>query len=277
MIGKGPRMTTNLPSIEMPSSARVYDYFLGGTNHYAIDRDFARQQLQYMPDIQLAMRANRAFVGRAVRHALDRGIRQFVDIGSGLPSQGQAHEVADQHAPDAAARVIYIDKEPIAHAHSKILLDAQADPDRHRAIVADFFDTNELWDAVTSSGVFNADEPTCLLVTAILHFMAPDQQPERAMQYYRDQLQPGSLLVLTHGARGEDKGVDQVVANYAKTTDPAHLRSEAEFAEFFGGWPLLEPGIVWAPAWRPDGSETPWWGDRPERAVYLAGVAEKPA
>lgn len=269
-------MATDLSSIDKPSSARIYDYLLGGSHNYAIDREFANAQLELMPDIAHAMKSNRAFVGRAVRYALDCGIRQFVDIGSGLPSQGQAHEIADAYAPEAQARVVYIDKEPIAHAHSAILLDEHADPDRHKAVVADFFDTDALWDAVLFSEAFDADEPTCLLVTALLHFMAPELDPERAMRFYRWQLHPGSLLVLTHGARGDDAGVDAVVANYARTTDPAYLRSAPEFATFFGDWSLADPGIVWAPEWRPDGTEQPWWGDRPERAVYLAGVAEKP-
>jgi O-methyltransferase involved in polyketide biosynthesis len=162
-----------LDSIEKPSSARVYDYFLGGRHNYAIDREFAQRRIEEMPDIARAMRSNRAFTGRAVRHALDAGITQFVDIGSGLPSQGQAHEIADAVAPQARARVIYLDNEPIAHAHAEILLDREADPERHKAVIADFHNTNDLWDKVTDTGLIRLDEPTCLIVTAILHFTNP--------------------------------------------------------------------------------------------------------
>lgn len=156
-----------LPSIDKPSTARVYDYALGGTNNYAMDREFANKQFARLPDMKFGMRSNRAFSGRAVEYALGRRIRQFVDIGSGLPSQGQPHEIADKLVP-GEARVVYIDKEPIAHAHSEILLEREADPQRHKAIVADFFDVDLLlWQAVLDTGVIASEEPTCLLATAI--------------------------------------------------------------------------------------------------------------
>lgn len=269
-------MSGDLPSIDQPSSARIYDYFLGGENNYAIDREFAKRQEELVPDIGACMRSNRAFVGRAVKAALAAGIRQFVDIGSGLPSQGQAHEVADAVAP-GEARVVYVDKEPIAHAHSEILLDRHADPERHHALIGDFLDTDALWRSVLQTGLIDPAEPTCLLVTALLHFMSPAQQPEQAMAFYRNKAAPGSMLVLSHGYNelGSDEA-DTVAANYARTTDQATLRDRTEFAPFFGDWELLDPGIVWTVEWRPDGTEKPWWGSTPARANYLAGVARKP-
>lgn len=264
-------------ALDKPSSARVYDYLLGGTHHYAIDRLFADDQVALAPDMPKAVRSNRAFIGRAVRFALEQGVRQFVDIGAGLPSQGQAHEVADRIAPEARARVVYVDNEEIAHAHSEILLSEEADPDRHKAVFADFFDREQLWRQVLDSGVIDPQEPTCLLVTAILHFMFPDQEPERAMAFYRDRLAPGSVLVLSHISDGMDaQNTRDVVANYAKTTNPAYLRSREEFGQFFEGWQLVDPGVVWAVDWRPDGTEHKWWKDTPARVRYLAGVAVKP-
>ncbi|WP_116049837.1 SAM-dependent methyltransferase [Amycolatopsis palatopharyngis] len=266
-----------LPAVDKPSSARIYDYLLGGEHNYAIDRAFADKQVELAPDMPAGMRSNRAFIGRAVRFALERGITQFVDIGAGLPSQGQAHEIADEVAPDVRARVVYIDNEEIAHAHSEILLDGEADPDRHKAVFADFFDSEELWEQVLDSGVINPDEPTCLLITAILHFMFPEQEPEKALAYYRHQLAPGSLLVLSHISDGlDDKNTREVVRNYSKTTSPACLRTPDEIAEFFGNWELVEPGLAWAPEWRPDGTEQNWWGDAPARARYMCGMAAKP-
>jgi O-methyltransferase involved in polyketide biosynthesis len=271
------RAAAGIPSVDKPSSARIYDYFLGGDHNYAIDRVFAEKQATQVPDIKRGMLSNRRFVGRAVRYALEAGIRQFVDIGAGLPSQGQAHEIADQEFPDAKARVVYIDNEPIAHAHSEILLDDDADPQRHTAVFGDYFDFGTLWPQILDTGLIKINEPTCLLVTAILHFMPPETRPERVMARYRDQLAPGSMLVLSHGsAELDNERARQVAANYSKTTNPAFLRGPAEFAEFFGDWPLVDPGVAWTVDWRPDGTETRWWGDKPSRCGYLAGVATAP-
>jgi O-methyltransferase involved in polyketide biosynthesis len=271
------RAATGLPSVDKPSSARVYDYFLGGEHNYAIDRHFAENQLLQVPLIGEGMKSNRRFIGRAVRFALDAGVRQFVDIGSGLPSQGQAHEIADREYPGAQARVVYVDNEPIAHAHSEILLDQDADPERHAAVFGDFFDVEELWQEITDTGLIDPAEPTCLLVTAILHFMLPESRPERVMARYRGKLTAGSVLVLSHGSAvaGNDRA-QQVAANYAKTTTPAHLRGPEELAVFFGDWEQVDPGIVWTVQWRPDGTEKNYWGEVPAHAGYLAGVATKP-
>nr|WP_026453687.1 SAM-dependent methyltransferase [Saccharomonospora iraqiensis] len=264
-------------ALDRPSSARVYDYLLGGTHHYAIDRKFADEQVAVAPDMPYGMRSNREFIGRAVRLALRHGIRQFVDIGAGLPSQGQAHEIADETDPQARARVVYVDNEEIAHAHSEILLAEEADPQRHRAVFADFFDGARLWQRVLDTGVIDPREPTCLLVTALLHFMPPEKAPERTLAFYQDRLPPGSMLVLSHISDADHRpDTHEVVANYAKTTNPAFLRSRDEVAALFGGWELVEPGVVWAVEWRPDGREEPWWDDDPARVRYLAGVAIKP-
>jgi O-methyltransferase involved in polyketide biosynthesis len=271
------RAATGIPSVDNPSSARVYDYFLGGEHNYAIDRHFAENQRVQVPLIGEGMKSNRRFIGRAVRFALDAGVRQFIDIGSGLPSQGQAHEIADREYPAARARVVYVDNEPIAHAHSEILLDESADPDRHAAVFGDFFDIDELWQEIADTDLIDPAEPVCLLVTAILHFMLPAARPERVMARYLAKLAPGSVLVLSHGAATQSNDrARQVAANYAKTTTPAYLRSAEELAVFFGDWTVVDPGIVWTVDWRPDGTEKNYWGDLPAHSGYLAGVATKP-
>jgi len=266
----------NPESVDKPSSARIYDYLLGGEHNYAIDREFAERQRALAPDMPRGMRSNRDFIGRAVRLALARGIRQFVDIGAGLPSQGQAHEVADAVDPDAGARVVYVDNEQIAHAHADILLHDAADPTRHKAVYADFSHTEELWDRVLDTGVIDPHEPVCLLITAILHFMPDQQGPHGTLAAYRDNLAPGSMLVLSHICDGLDSEHHQeVIKNYSKTTNPACFRTHAEVTEFFDGWELVTPGVVWAVEWRPDENAEPWQGD-PARCGYLAGVGIKP-
>lgn len=282
--------------LDHPSSARVYDYLLEPTSehNYAIDREFAERQLELMPDIRRAMRENRRFIGRVVEAALAEGIRQFIDIGSGLPSRGQPHEVADRVAPDARARVVYIDNEQIAHAHSEILLDRSADPERHKAVLADYFDSRDLWRKVSATGVIDPEQPTCLLMTAILHFMWPKDRPEVPLAFYRERLAPGSWLALTHVPDvPDDEGLQAVTRNYSGSANPSYLRTDEEFAGFFGDWPMLEPGLVWTGEWRPRSDRSvepwwnedtrsmfhgdPWWGDKPSRMYYRAGVARKPS
>jgi O-methyltransferase involved in polyketide biosynthesis len=272
----------HLDSIEKPSSARIYDHLLGGTHNYAIDREFAKKLLEAAPDMQLAMRSNRAFIGRAVRCAIEAGITQFLDIGSGLPSQGQAHEIADKVNPDAQARVIYVDNEPIAHAHSEILLAQEADPGRHHAIFADFNDPKDLWKKVLATDLFDPAKPTCMLTTALLHFQSSQKQPHDTMAYYRTKLAPGSFLAITHATLTSHDELDEAFTQYRNATDQIEARSREDILKFFGGWPLLSPGegldpqLVWLVEWRPDGTEIPWWGDDPSHSGGLAGVAVKP-
>jgi O-methyltransferase involved in polyketide biosynthesis len=266
-----------LDSLEKPSSARVYDFLLDGTHNYAIDREFAKNLLSAMPDAANVARANRAFAGRAIRHALASGITQFVDIGSGLPSQGQAHEMADATKPEAQARVVYVDNEPIAHAHAEILLSREADPARHKAVTADFHDAESLWGKVAATGLIRPDQPTAVLVTSILHFMPPETQPEATMAFYRDRLAPGSQLILTHcSEENDDPGYREATGSYQQATDQVNLRNRDEFALFFGDWTVVEPGLCWTVEWRPDGTEDEWWEGAPGRASLLAGVAVKP-
>jgi O-methyltransferase involved in polyketide biosynthesis len=266
-----------LDSLEKPSSARVYDFLLDGTHNYAIDREFAKDLLSAMPDAARVAQANRAFAGRAIRYALASGITQFVDIGSGLPSQGQAHEIADEADPEARVRVVYVDNEPIAHAHAEILLSREADPARHKAVTADFHDPDVLWSKVAATRLIRPDEPTAVLVTSILHFMPPETRPEATMALYRDRLAPGSQLILTHcGEENDDPGYRAATRSYQQATDQVNLRTREEFAVFFGDWTLVEPGLCWTVEWRPAGKEDAWWEGEPARASLLAGVAVKP-
>ncbi|HKS45981.1 MAG TPA: SAM-dependent methyltransferase [Amycolatopsis sp.] len=267
-------------SIDRPSAARVYDYFLGGTNHYAIDREFAEMVLAKLPKFGDSARTCRQFLGRAVRYCALAGIRQFVDIGSGLPTQGNVHEVADAARPEEDTRVVYIDNEPIALAHSKVLLADTADPHRHRAIAGDLLQAPDLWQRVLETGVIDEREPVGLVINAVLHFIGDDQEPGKALEFYRDRLAPGSMLVLSHVTMqnpvdsAEREGMEEVAAYYERTTNPGRGRTSEEFARFFGDWVLEEPGLVYAPAWHPDAGTIS--SGHPERTRILAGVARKP-
>jgi hypothetical protein len=189
---------------------------------------------------------------------------------------GQAHEVADAEKPEAQARVVYIDNEPIAHAHSEILLDREADPERHKAVVADFNEPENLWDEVLGTGLIHENEPTCLIMTALLHFQRPEQRPYDTVAFYRDRLAAGSLLVLSHTTPNTHAGVNDALDQFERATDNVVARSREEIMGFFGDWDLLDPGLVWLVEWRPDGDEDPWWGDDVPRCSGFAGAARKP-
>ncbi|PRX43628.1 S-adenosyl methyltransferase [Prauserella shujinwangii] len=265
-------------SVNKVSAGRVYDYLLGGVHHYAVDQRFAEEQLKKLPEMRDFARSNRAFLGRAVRYAVSQGIRQFVDIGSGLPTQGNVHEVAEEAAP-GECRVVYIDNEPIAQAHAEILLERTADPARHRALDADFFDGPRLWQLVLDTGVIAEREPIALLAVALLHFMPPETRPERMLAFYRDQLAPGSLVALSHiHVPPEDTATlaasREVIESYRKQANSvAQPRSREDIAAFFDGLDLVEPGLVWISEWRPEGADP--YRDDPAGSRGLAGVGRK--
>lgn len=246
-------------SVDKPSAARIYDYFIGGDHNFAIDRQFAEGLRGRIPRIGDYAKECRLFMGRAVRHAAEQGHTQFVDVGSGLPVAGSVHEILDEVRPQRDTHVVYIDNEPIAFAHAEVLLDDLADASRHRAIYADLLDPANLWEQVGDSGVIDLDKPIVLLFSAVLHFVLDDMNPDAAMAFYREHMAPGSWLVLSQMSdenpadEAEAVALRQLEAVYENTTNPGQLRTREEFSRFFGDLEMVEPGLVWAPAWHPDG------------------------
>ncbi|GLY64386.1 SAM-dependent methyltransferase [Amycolatopsis taiwanensis] len=240
------RVTGRTDVDEKASPARVYDYFIGGTNNYAVDRVWAdRAAARYKEagqDIRHIYRSNRGAVRRVVEYAIrEHGIRQIVDIGSGLPTAGNVHEVADEVAPGQCS-VLYVDNETIAHAHADILLGRAADPARHRAVFADLLEFNNLWEKVVAERVLRLDEPILLMVMAVLHFVGDSDRAERALAYYRDLLPPGSLLAISHGTfEGATPEFHELIKQYVQTTTNAFMRSPEEITRFFGDFPLVTP------------------------------------
>lgn len=255
--------------VSRPNSARVYDWFIGGTHHYAIDRAHGQKCLETLPSVAWLCQQNRKWLQRAVRYALEHGVSQFLDLGSGMPATGHVHEIA--HALNPEARVVYVDNEPVAVAHSEIMLDDVA----HAGMVAeDLCDPIAVLNHPTTQGLLDFDQPIMVMMAAIVHFMPPEQQPERIINDYGRYLAPDSLLALSHDS-GDEQGetLHTVVDLYKDTTNPVHLRSRSEVEALFTGWDLVEPGVVWTPQWRPDDSgDIP---DHPEQAVLLAGVGRK--
>jgi O-methyltransferase involved in polyketide biosynthesis len=267
-------------SLAKPSAARIYDYWLGGSHNYAVDRKFSREQVErFVPDIPTYARENRKALQRAVRYALGAGIRQFVDIGCGLPTAGHVHEIADGLAPGEAS-VVYVDNEPLAAAHAEqILLAETADPDRHKALYGDLLTPAELWPRIVATGVIDPDRPTALLMVAVLHFCKDETHPYEVVAHYRDRLAPGSLLVASHFSSDdvdspqERAAYDALNLAYERTTNPGQMRGRAEFAGFFGDFALVEPGIVYTPQWRPDDPAD--WTGRPSLSRMFFGVGRK--
>lgn len=168
-----PDFLPDAVDLERPNVARIYDWALGGTANWAVDRQYGELALQAFPLARALARGNRDFLGRAVRYCLSRGITQFLDLGSGIPTAGNVHEVADDHVDDS--RCVYVDNEPVAVAHGRILLEEAGDVGRHAVLHADLRDAQDVWAAALATGVLDPDEPICLLSVAVLHFL-PDSR-----------------------------------------------------------------------------------------------------
>ncbi len=255
------------------SIARVYDYWLGGSRNLQADRDAARVVLALQPHAREIARANRAFLARAVRFLAGAGIRQFLDIGSGIPTQGNVHEIAQQAAP--GSRIVYVDLDPVAVAHSEALL---AGCGGAVVIQADLRDPGQILASPAVRALLDFRQPVALLLAAVLHFVPDDEDPWRAVGLLRDALAPGSWLVLSHAA---SEGLSQAEQNalsrayQGKVATRGGLRSRAAIERFFGGFQLAEPGLVPITQWRPGCPPEPATGQ--PAFTFLAGAGCKPA
>ncbi|MEV0898259.1 SAM-dependent methyltransferase [Actinoplanes sp. NPDC049802] len=248
-----------------PSTARVYDYFLGGTHHLEVDRELARQIEMMTPDIGETMRANRVFLRRAVRFLTGSGVRQFLDIGSGIPTAGNVHEIAQAEAPGSA--VVYVDVDPVAVEHSRAILAGVAGTG---VICADARDTDRILHETARLGLIDLRRPVAVLLAGVLHFVPDADDPAGLVATLRAAVGPGSFLVVSHAtADGQPPEVLDAQRLSARTGTGIVLRSHAEIAAWFAGFPLVEPGLVHLPLWRPEPGETV---RSPERYGAYAGV-----
>ncbi|MEU0562815.1 SAM-dependent methyltransferase [Dactylosporangium sp. NPDC006015] len=231
-----------------PSAARIYDHFLGGTHNFAVDREVAERAYALVPDLPQVARDNRAFLRRVVRLAAARGVRQFIDIGSGIPTEGNVHEAA--RAADPGARVVYVDADPTAVIHSRQIL---GDDPLTVVLQADLHQAGRILDDPAVRALVDFGEPVCLLLVAMLHFIPDSADLHAALRRYRDAAAPGSLLAITHGTAGSRTDRLEALADlYVRTGTPLVLRDRAAILALFEGWELVEPGLVHLPAWRPD-------------------------
>jgi S-adenosyl methyltransferase len=258
--------------IERPSVARIYDYNLGGSHNFTIDRAAAEQINQAMPGLRAANRANRAFLRRAVRYLTAAGIRQFLDLGSGIPTVGNVHEVARQSAPDA--RVVYVDIDPVAVAHGRAILGT--DP-RCGVLLADLRDPRRVLDDPIVTGLLDLRQPVAVLIVAVLHFVSDAADPAGIVATFRDAIVPGSYIAISHATMEEDTAeeAEAVRRASARNTIDLTLRGRAEVSRFFEGLRLVAPGMVYTPQWRPDTVDDEL-SSQPSRSATLAAVGIKP-
>jgi hypothetical protein len=254
--------------VDEPSSYRIYDYLLGGSFNFAVDRAFARELLTKVPWARDVAKANRGFLVRAVRFAVGRGIRQFLDLGSGILAGSRVDAIAQ--AVDANCRVAYVDGDAVAVAFAEVLL---GEDERCTALRADVRDAPAVLAEPRVAGLLDLREPVCLLMGKVLHFLPDADDPAGVVAGYRDRLCAGSMVAITHATY--DEVPDEVVKAapmYRDSRESMHDRSRAEITGFFTGWDIVEPGVVFTSEWHTDGPTDA----TPGQAVFLAGVGIKP-
>lgn len=253
--------------IDRPAAARMHDAFLGGCHNFGVERSIVERIETALPGIAGTYRESRAFLRRSVEYLLAHGVRQFLDLGSGIPTIGHVHEVARRRTRHF--RVVYVDNEPLTVAHSKPLLAAEI----NAAIThADIRDPRSVLESSEVRALLDMDEPVGLLMSAVLHFIPDADRPEDLVAEYRDRLAPGSHLLISHVTDDHDPAAAHTLARYyAETADPLHLRSTERIESFFGGFTPVPPGATFLADWRPDpGTPTP----APYRLLY-GGIARK--
>ncbi|MCX5240852.1 SAM-dependent methyltransferase [Streptomyces prunicolor] len=252
-----------------PQSARMYDYFLGGKDNYPVDWEAAEQVISFFPAVRQMARVNRDFMHRASRLLAERGIRQFLDIGTGIPTRPNLHQVVQAINP--GARVVYADNDPIVLRHAEALLHSTPEGST-TYIQADVREPQKILAAAKEQLDF--EQPIALSLVALLHLVADEDDPRRIVGELLDSLPPGSYVALSHATGDFDPETwERVVEVYRKGGTTAQVRSRAEFTSFFEGLELVAPGIALAAHWHPEPEEQHSQTD--EIPLYV-GVARKP-
>ncbi|WP_243788740.1 SAM-dependent methyltransferase [Saccharopolyspora gloriosae] len=251
--------------VRRANSARMYDYFLGGSANFEIDREAVQKIVEAMPDVEYSIRASRGFLGRAVRYLVEQGIEQFLDLGSRVPIVGSVHEIADTLASEV--RVVYVDTDPVSVAHGKQLL---GDVKQADIIGADFRDVRSVIEGAETTGLLDIARSTGLLMVSVLNFVQDDEEAVAIMDRYRAALAPGSYVALSHATAAglPQETSDRIDEVYANVNPPSRWRSPKQIEALLDGLELVPPGLVTASEWRPDAPpDLP-----PDRIAYRAAV-----
>jgi hypothetical protein len=258
-------------NVDIPSAARIYDYALGGAHNFAADRAAADALFRALPEAPLVARSNRAFLQRAVRYLCEQGITQFLDLGSGIPTVGNVHEIAQHLNPET--RVVYVDNEPIAVEHTIELL---ADLPYAEIVQADMRDPDAVLKDPMTRRMIDFDRPVAVMMVAVLHYVSADDDVAQIVGRYRDALPPGSFVVVSHTTEDPRPEVAAAIkAVFDATATPVTHRSREEVAALFEGLELVEPGVVWTPQWRPADDAEPLYAN-PEWSATFAAVGRVP-
>ena len=261
----------------IPTPARMYDYFLGGSNNFEVDRQFASRIQELVPEVSDSAWANRAFHQRAVAWlAAERGLDQYVDIGAGLPTQGNTHELVRASVP--FARIVYVDNDPMVLAHGRALLDGV---DGVEMIMADLRDPESVLTNPGLTELIDLSRPVGFLLTGVLYFVADASDPWRLVRRYADALAPDSYLVLSHltSDNKPPRAIQTGQEVYARATENLHFRTRDQFERFFDGLELLppypgaEPAVSHVGVW---GAEDPVAADTDDSRWLYCGVARRP-
>jgi hypothetical protein len=249
-----------------PSPARMYDYLIGGKDNLAIDRAAAKELMAAFPGARRVARANRAFLVRALWFLAARGIRQYIDLGTGIPTSPNVHEVTRQVLPDA--RVVYVDNDAVVTAHNRAL---QATTPGVAAVHGDIRRPGEILAHPDLLSMIDFAQPVAVLFVAVLHFVTPQEDPTAIVAAFRDRMAPGSYLVISHGVSdGTDPlTVDKITSAYSGATAAVTPRTSSEVKAFFDGCELIEPCLVDVTRWRPERRT------RSEGIHVAAGVGRK--
>jgi S-adenosyl methyltransferase len=243
-----PRWVPPGVSMDVPSAARVYDYLLGGGHNFPADRAVGDKVLQVLPNGGQIAGSNRAFLRRAVLHMVGQGITQFLDLGSGIPTVGNVHEIAQK--TDPGCRVVYVDHDEVAVAHSELILHGN---ENAAVVAADFGKPDAVLGSREVKRLLDLSRPVGLLMVAVLHFVPDERDPRGIVAGYRDAVPTGSLVALSHlTADHRPEQMAAVAAAMRNSRDPMYFRSYGEFAAMFDGLELVPPGVVSAPQWRPE-------------------------
>ncbi|MGD0556973.1 MAG: SAM-dependent methyltransferase [Streptosporangiaceae bacterium] len=268
--------TTDGPEPTVPSPARLYDYYLGGKHNFEVDRVAAEKIRAKMPELGDAAWANRGFHQRAARFIASQDVRQFIDIGSGLPTTGNTHDVVQKTVPNT--RVVYVDMDPLVELYSKDILKGQGTVG---VILADMRDPDAILNDPRLRELIDLDKPVGLLMTAVWHFVSPAAKPHDLLKRYLDALAPGSYLALSHisGDQVPPSVVEAIVDVYENAVEQAYFRTKAEIASFFDGLEIVPPYDGAPPAvatvglW---GAEDPELADGEDSRLLYAAVGRLP-
>lgn len=264
-----PLQTPDDIDVERPSAARVYDYLLGGAHNFAADRRVAENVLAVAPEARQAVQANRAFLRRAVEFLVAAGIRQFLDIGSGIPTVGHVHEVAQGLAPES--RVVFVDVDAVAVAHSRAIL---AGNELTAVVHEDVRRPERVLNSPEVSRLLDLDEPVAVLMVAVLHFLSDEDDPAGVVARLTGPLAPGSYLALSHITDDGTADMPVTRATYRQSGIDMTSRSRDRVEALFAGFELIEPGVVWVPQWHPESSIDVQY-DNPASSAIYAGVGRK--